>query len=81
MRATGIVRQVDDLGRVVIPIDIRRNYDINIGDPLEIYLEGEHIMVIKHVPSCLFCDQSNRKLIIHHEKQICVNCIEEMSKQ
>jgi transcriptional pleiotropic regulator of transition state genes len=78
MKATGIVRRVDELGRVVIPIELRRTYSIDIGDPLEIYVDGDKILLKKYVPSCMFCGVVNQQLITHREKVICKSCVEEM---
>ena len=55
MRATGIVRKLDELGRVVLPIDLRREKNIDIKDPLEISVNGNEIILKKYVPSCVFC--------------------------
>ena len=54
MKATGIVRKVDELGRIVLPIELRRTLNINIKDPLEIYVDGESIMLKKYQPACVF---------------------------
>ena len=50
MKATGIVRKVDELGRIVLPIELRRTLNIEIKDPLEIYVDGESIMLKKYQP-------------------------------
>ena len=55
MKATGIVRKVDELGRIVLPIELRRTLNIEIKDPLEIYVDGESIMLKKYQPACVFC--------------------------
>ena len=57
MKSTGIVRKVDELGRVVIPIELRRTLGIEIKDALEIYVEGEHIIFKKYQPACIFLRQ------------------------
>ena len=56
MKATGIVRKVDDLGRIVLPIELRRTLAIAERDPLEIYVEGSAIVLNKYRPTCVFCD-------------------------
>ncbi len=53
MKSTGIVRKVDELGRVVIPIELRRNLDIEVKDALEIFVDGEHI-ILKKICSCMY---------------------------
>jgi transcriptional pleiotropic regulator of transition state genes len=80
MKATGIVRRVDELGRVVIPIELRRTYGIDIGDPLEIYVDSDKILLKKFVPSCMFCGVTNDTLITFKEKVICKSCVQEMPR-
>ncbi|MGB4041206.1 MAG: AbrB/MazE/SpoVT family DNA-binding domain-containing protein, partial [Bacillota bacterium] len=63
MKSTGIVRKVDELGRVVIPIELRRTMQIAEKDPLEIYVDGEKIILKKYEPACIFCgDASNVRI-------------------
>lgn len=57
MKATGIVRKVDELGRVVIPIELRRTLGIGEKDPLEIFVDGEEIILRKYEPCCVLCGQ------------------------
>ena len=56
MKSTGIIRKVDDLGRIVLPIEMRRTLDIAEKDALEIYVEGASVILKKYKPSCIFCD-------------------------
>ena len=70
MKSTGIVRKVDELGRVVIPIELRRTLDIEEKDALEIYVDGEHIILKKYAPACIFCDDA-RDVIQYKGKNIC----------
>lgn len=58
MKAVGIVRKLDDLGRYVLPVEIRRVLNINIGDPLEIFVDGDSIILKKYEPSCVFCGEA-----------------------
>ena len=58
MKSTGIVRKVDELGRIVLPIELRRTLDIAEKDALEIYVDGSTIVLKKFRPSCVFCDSS-----------------------
>ena len=58
MKSTGIVRKVDELGRIVLPIEMRRTLDIAEKDALEIYVEGSSVILKKYKPSCIFCDGS-----------------------
>ncbi|MBR5741690.1 MAG: AbrB/MazE/SpoVT family DNA-binding domain-containing protein [Firmicutes bacterium] len=79
MKATGIVRKVDNLGRVVLPIELRRTLGIDIKDPIEIFTDGDYIMLKKYEPSCVFCGNAKNVVRIH-DKNVCENCIKEMKK-
>jgi AbrB family transcriptional regulator, transcriptional pleiotropic regulator of transition state genes len=80
MKSTGIVRRVDELGRVVIPIELRRTLDIAEKDALEIYVDGEHIILKKYEPACIFCDQA-KDVIQYKGKNICTHCLEEIKNR
>ncbi len=77
MKSTGIVRKVDELGRVVIPIELRRTLDIAEKDALEIYVDEEHIILKKYEPACIFCGNA-RDISNYKGKNICPNCIREL---
>ncbi|WP_458863395.1 AbrB/MazE/SpoVT family DNA-binding domain-containing protein [Acidaminobacterium chupaoyuni] len=77
MKATGIVRNIDELGRIVLPIELRRTLGINIKDPMEIYMEGSSIVLKKHEPNCVFCG-SSKKVSEFKGKNICENCRKEL---
>ena len=79
MKSTGIVRRVDELGRVVIPIELRNKFDIKEKDPIEIYVDGSSIVLKKYEPNCIFCG-STKKLITYKDKLVCPKCIENLSK-
>ena len=70
MKSTGIVRKVDELGRVVIPIELRRTLGIEVKDALEIYVDGENIILKKYEPACIFC--SNADDIIRYKGKNCL---------
>ena len=77
MKATGIVRKVDELGRIVLPIELRRTLGIEIKDPIEIYVEGEYIILKKYNPSCVLCGSMDG-LKNFNGKNICKKCIDEL---
>lgn len=77
MKATGIVRKLDPLGRVVLPIELRKEFNININDPLEIEVEEEKIVLSKHKEICVFCGNTE-KVITKKGKKICSNCLEDI---
>lgn len=77
MKATGIVRKVDELGRIVLPIEMRRTLDIAEKDALEIYVEGSSVILKKYKPSCIFCD-SAKDVSVFKGKNICPKCLREL---
>lgn len=77
MKATGIVRKVDELGRIVLPIELRRTLDIEIKDPIEIYVDGDYILLKKYEPACIFCGNVKGVKRIH-DKNVCDDCIKGM---
>ncbi len=79
MKATGIVRKVDDLGRVVLPVELRRTLNIDIKDPLEIYVDGDQIILKKYEPTCIFCGEG-KGVKTFDGKNICPSCIKKISK-
>lgn len=77
MKSTGIVRKVDELGRIVLPIELRRTLDIEVKDALEIYVDGSQIILKKYEPACIFC--GNAKNVIHFKgKNLCEDCRHEL---
>jgi len=77
MKSTGVVRKVDELGRVVIPIELRRNLGIEEKDPLEIYVSEDMIVLKKYESNCVFCGE-NGKLTVFKGKNICGNCLKQL---
>lgn len=79
MKSTGVIRRVDELGRVVIPIELRTQFGISEKDPMEIYVEGSSIILKKHEANCIFCG-STKKLIEYEDKLICKKCANNIFK-
>jgi len=79
MKATGIIRRVDELGRVVIPIELRNKFEITEKDPMEIFVDGSSIILKKYEPNCVFCG-SSKKLLDFQGKLICEKCARSISK-
>ncbi len=78
MKSTGIVRRVDELGRVVIPIELRNKFNISEKDPIEIYVDGSSIILKKYEQNCIFCGNT-KKLIDYKGKLICSKCAKNLS--
>ncbi len=80
LKSTGVVRKVDELGRIVIPIELRRTMGIEEKDALEIYVDSEKIILKKYEPACIFC--SNAEDVVNYKgKNICKSCLTQISKQ
>lgn len=79
MKSTGVVRQLDTLGRIVLPIELRRTMDIGVKDMLEIFVEDDQIILKKYHPSCVFCSDA-RDVVPYKGKLVCKNCLDELSK-
>lgn len=80
MKSTGIVRKVDELGRVVLPIELRRTLEIEEHDPLEIALEEDCIVLRKFQPNCVFCGAAEN-LISYRNKRICHSCLQTINEE
>lgn len=79
MKPTGIVRKVDELGRIVLPIELRRTLEIAERDSLEIYVEGSTIILKKYEPACIFCGDA-KDVVNYKGRNICRTCLDEMKK-
>jgi transcriptional pleiotropic regulator of transition state genes len=80
MKATGMVRPVDNLGRVVIPREIRKQFDIENGiDSFEIFVDGDNIVLKKYQPNCIFCSETN-DTINYNNHVVCKACVEKLSE-
>ena len=79
MQSTGIVRRVDELGRIVIPMELRKILDISPRDSLEIFTDSGNIILRKYEPQCIFCSNSEsvRKF---KDKNICEDCLKTISR-
>ena len=78
MKSTGIIRRVDELGRVVIPIELRNKFGIAEKDPIEIFVDGSNIILKKFEPNCIFCG-SSKKLSKYKDKLVCDKCLEKLA--
>lgn len=74
MKSTGIIRRVDELGRIVIPIELRNKLKIAEKDPIEIYVDGSSIVLKKLEETCVFCG-STKNVTTYKDKLICDKCI------
>jgi AbrB family looped-hinge helix DNA binding protein len=74
----GTTRQIDQLGRVVVPAALRRMLGINVGDTLEFTARGEELVLRRVAPSCAICGSDAEDLVDMHEKHVCQQCLREI---
>lgn len=79
MKNTGIIRRADELGRIVIPMEIRNRFNIKEKDPMEIYVDSNSIILKKYEPNCLFCGET-KDLVEFNNKIICKKCISKLQR-
>ena len=79
MKSTGMVRRIDELGRIVVPSEIRQTLGIQLKDSIEIFVEDDRIILQKYQPSCVFCKET-ADLVYYGEKRVCRACIEKLEK-
>lgn len=78
MNSTGIIRTLDNMGRVVIPREIRKQLDMTNGtDSFEIFMDGDNIVLKKHKPFCVFC-KSQEECIEFENQTVCKSCIKKL---
>ena len=80
MKSTGIIRKVDELGRIVLPIELRRTLDIAERDELEIYMENDRIILQKYHPACVFCNNADN-IVFFNGKRICSDCLDQIKEE
>ena len=80
MKSTGIVRRVDELGRIVLPMELRRTLGIDVKDALEIFVDGNQIVLNKYEPACIFCNSAN-DIVNFKGKNICRQCLKELTEE
>lgn len=80
MKSTGIVRKVDELGRIVLPIELRRVFNVNVKDALEIFVDEDKIVLRKYEPACIFCQNADH-IITYKGRMICKSCMDELVKE
>lgn len=75
MKATWITRKVDALGRIVLPKELRRTFNIDVDDPLKIFVDSEQIILKKYQPACIFCGEAS-DVVNYKGKKICKKCLQ-----
>jgi AbrB family transcriptional regulator, transcriptional pleiotropic regulator of transition state genes len=78
LKNTGVTRQVDELGRIVLPIELRRTLNIDTKDGLEIFVDEDKILFRKYERGCVFCSETDGDTVQFHGKRVCIDCTAEM---
>lgn len=79
MKSTGVVRPIDALGRLVLPIEIRNVLGIKSRDPLEIFTDGDKIILKKYQPTCIFCEET-KEVVSFGDKLVCRECVSKLKE-
>lgn len=80
MKSTGIVRKIDHLGRLVVPVELRKTMGIEVSDPMEFYTNGDQIVVKKYKPGCHVCGEISAEVSYFYGQTICKKCVKEIAK-
>jgi transcriptional pleiotropic regulator of transition state genes len=80
MKSTGVIRRVDELGRIVVPKEIRKKLGIGTDDPVEIYVDGEQIILKRYNECCIFCGNA-QEIDSFMERPVCKTCIETLKRK
>ena len=80
MQSLGIVRRVDALGRVVLPMELRKQLELETGDALEIFTEDNKVILKKYQPACIFCGNA-RDISSYKERNVCESCAREIARK
>jgi len=79
MKSLGIVRKIDELGRIVLPIETRKRLNLGPKDPVEIFVEKDRVVLKKYEPSCIFCGNDD-EIVIYKDRRVCKSCLAELKK-
>jgi transcriptional pleiotropic regulator of transition state genes len=80
MKSIGIVRKIDELGRIVLPIETRRQLGLDAKDGVEIFVDEDKIILKKYEPCCLFCGDGDN-VVVFRDKKVCKKCLSEMQEK
>jgi len=80
MKSLGIVRKIDELGRLVLPIETRRALGLAAGEGVEIFVDADRVILKKYEPSCIFCGDAD-DVIVFEGKKVCSNCIAKLAEK
>ena len=79
MKSTGVVRKIDNTGRIVLPRELRSILDIKERDNIEIFIDGDRIVLQKYQPACMFCNEADN-VVFFNGKRVCAGCVEKIKQ-
>ncbi len=79
MKSIGIVRKIDELGRIVLPIETRKRLNLEPKDGVEIFVEQDRVILKKYEPCCIFCGDAD-EITYYKDKRVCKNCLVELGR-
>lgn len=80
MKSTGFVKRIDELGRILIPKELRASMEIESKDALEIFVDGDRIVFQKYQPACIFCNSAD-DIVFFEGRRICASCLSKLKNQ
>ena len=80
MKSTGLVKKIDELGRILIPKEVRASMELDSKDSLEIFIENDRIILQKYQPSCIFCNNADN-ILFFEGRRICASCLSKLKSQ
>ena len=80
MKSTGFVKKIDELGRILIPKELRSNLEIETKDALEMFVDGDRIVLQKYQPACIFCNSAD-DIVFFEGRRICASCLSKLKSR
>ena len=80
MKSTGFVKKIDELGRILIPKELRSSMELDTKDALEMFVDGDRIVLQKYQPACIFCNNADN-IIFFEGRRICASCLSKLKSQ
>ncbi|MBR2907114.1 MAG: AbrB/MazE/SpoVT family DNA-binding domain-containing protein [Clostridia bacterium] len=80
MKSTGFVKKIDELGRILIPKELRSNMELDTKDALEMFVDGDRIVLQKYQPACIFCNNAD-DIIFFEGRRVCASCLSKLKSQ
>lgn len=80
MKSTGFVKKIDELGRILIPKELRSSMELDTRDALEMFVDGDRLVLQKYQPACIFCNNAD-EIIFFEGRRVCASCLSKLKSQ